>query len=121
MIFFFIFFSSGCYALEFQLILFRHPILKGSNCDRNAIKGKKIPYLRFKTLKCHTLWGSTYLSSPYMGLHTLCSVPTRLFVDNYIFIQQNAALSSTHCYIVRHSLNNKFFTIYVKLCAVLAA
>ena len=50
-----------------------------------------------------------------MGVPILVSAPTRLFVDNYVFIQQNAALS-THCSIMRHSLNNKFFAIYVKMC-----
>ena len=70
-----------------------HLNFKDQTATAMPSRAKKIPYLRFKTLKCHTLWGSTYLSSPYMGLHTLCSAPTRLFVDNYIFIQQNAALS----------------------------
>ena len=103
-------FSSGCYALEFQLILLtiEVPCLKRTKPRTHCHQGQKktlfkvqdppMPYPIGKHIPIAHIREYT----PWVPLPLACSkrsdsgetgyAPTRLFVDNYVFIQQNAAL-----------------------------
>ena len=68
----------------------RHPIcIQGSYQEQLPTKAQMIPYLHvwIKTLKTHTLFGGTCLSSLYMGV---TSSPSRTLLD----LQWNVAKSS---------------------------